>query len=124
VQTWLVKYGFNEISDVLLYGALASNEADQDPIDLAFLTAAAEADLSLDTYSQTEFVPFDPQTRMTEATIQKSGEKFFVRKGSVNAICSSCQMSDKDTTLRKEVEEAFSSKGLRVIAVAKRRSSK
>lgn len=107
-------------SDVLLYGALASNEADQDPIDLAFLAAAAEADLSLHTYSQTEFVPFDPQTRMTEAAIQKSGEIFFVRKGSVNAICFSCQMSDKDTAaLRKSVEEEFSSKGLRVIAVAK-----
>ena len=107
-------------SDVLLYGALASNEADQDPIDLAFLAAAAEADLSLDTYSQTEFVPFDPKTRMTEAAIQKSGEKFFVRKGSVNTICFSCQLSDKDTAvLRKNVEEQFSSKGLRVIAVAK-----
>ena len=34
--------GFSE-SDVLLYGALASNEANQDPIDIAFLTAAAEA---------------------------------------------------------------------------------
>jgi H+-transporting ATPase len=106
-------------SDVLLYGALASNEADQDPIDLAFLAAAAEADLSLDTYSQTEFVPFDPKTRMTEAAIQKSGEKFFVRKGSVNAVCSSCQMSDKDTSALKKSVEAFSSKGLRVIAVAK-----
>ncbi len=110
--------GFRK-SDVLLYGALASNESDQDPIDLAFLAAAAEADLSLDTYFQTEFVPFDPKTRMTEAAIQKSDEKFFVRKGSVNAICFSCQMSDKETAaLRKSVEQ-FSSKGLRVIAVAK-----
>ena len=56
-------------SDVVLYGALASNEADQDPIDLAFLAAAAEANISLNTYSQTEFVPFDPKTRMTEAAI-------------------------------------------------------
>lgn len=111
--------GFSK-SDVLLYGALASNEADQDPIDLAFLAAAAEAHLSLDTYSQTEFVPFDPQTRMTQAAIQKSGEKFSVRKGSVKAICFACQISDKDTAaLRKSIEENFSSKGLRVIAVAK-----
>ena len=57
---------------------------------------------------------------MTEAAIQKSGEKFFVRKGSVSAICFSCQMSDNDTAvLRKSVEKQFSSKGLRVIGVAK-----
>ena len=57
---------------------------------------------------------------MTEVAIQKSGEKFFVRKGSVSAICFSCQMSDNDTAvLRKSVEKQFSSKGLRVIGVAK-----
>jgi H+-transporting ATPase len=85
VEEEIAVNGFRK-SDVLLYGALASNQANQDPIDLAFLEAAAEADLSLDAHSQTEFVPFDPQTRMTEAAIQKSGERFFVRKGSVNAI--------------------------------------
>jgi H+-transporting ATPase len=70
--------GFKK-SDVLLYGALASNEADQDPIDIAFLAAAAaEADLSLDTYSQTEFVPFDPKTRMTEGL--KLGLSYYIRK--------------------------------------------
>ncbi len=66
--------GFSE-NDVLLYGALASKEANQDPIDIAFLTAAAQAHIPFDAYSQTEFVPFDPKTRMTEATISKDGRK-------------------------------------------------
>ena len=88
--------GFSK-SDVLLYGALASQEANQDPIDIAFLAAAAESHISLDGYSQTEFVPFDPKTRMTEATIQKSGETFSVGKGSFDTICSSCNLSDKET---------------------------
>ena len=69
--------GFSQ-NDVLLYGSLASKEANQDPIDIAFLTAAAEAGIPLDTYSQMEFVPFDPKNRMTEATISKASEKFFV----------------------------------------------
>ena len=51
--------------DVMLYGALASNEANHDPIDQAFLAAAKEESISLDGYSQTEFAPFDPSTRMT-----------------------------------------------------------
>ena len=38
--------GFSE-NDVLLYGALASKEANQDPIDIAFLTAAAEAHIAI-----------------------------------------------------------------------------
>jgi len=110
--------GFGE-SDVLLYGALASQEANQDPIDTAFLEAAAEAHISLNGYSQTEFVPFDPKTRMTEATIQKSGGTFFVGKGSFDAICSSCNLSDKETKNMFKHAEALSAKGLRVIAVAK-----
>jgi H+-transporting ATPase len=110
--------GFSK-SDVLLYGALASQEANQDPIDIAFLAAAAESPISLDDYSQREFVPFDPKTRMTEATIQKSGETFFVGKGSFDTICSSCNLSDKETKELLKHAEVFSTKGLRVIAVAK-----
>jgi len=110
--------GFSN-SDVLLYGALASQEANHDPIDIAFLTAAAEEHISIDTYSQTQFVPFDPKTRMTEATIQKSGKTFYVRKGSFDTICSSCNLSDKETKELFNDAEALSAKGLRVIAVAK-----
>ncbi|MDE1861358.1 MAG: plasma-membrane proton-efflux P-type ATPase [Thaumarchaeota archaeon] len=108
-----------EKSDVILYGALASNEANQDPIDLAFLAASKEARISLDGYSQVEFVPFDPQTRMTGAVIEKSGERFAVRKGSFKAICSYCKISDENMASLGKEAEALSSKGLRVIAVAR-----
>ncbi|MDE1839308.1 MAG: plasma-membrane proton-efflux P-type ATPase [Thaumarchaeota archaeon] len=107
-----------EKNDVILYGALASNEANQDPIDLAF-RAAAKTNIPLDGYSQTEFVPFDPQTRMTGSTVQRSGEKFHVRKGSFKAICSYCKMTDENTASLSNEADALSAKGLRVIAVAK-----
>ena len=110
--------GFSE-SDVLLYGALASKEANQDPIDLAFLAAAAEAHVSLDSYSQMEFVPFDPKTRMTEATVQRPGERFFVGKGAFDTICSTCNLRNEEIRDLVKHAEAFSAKGLRVIAVAK-----
>ncbi|MCW4047675.1 MAG: plasma-membrane proton-efflux P-type ATPase [Candidatus Bathyarchaeota archaeon] len=110
--------GFSK-TDVLLYGALASQEANQDPIDIAFLTAAAEARIPMDIYSQTQFVPFDPKTRMTEATIQKAGETFYVGKGSFDTICASCNLQDKEIKEFLKDAEALSAKGLRVIAVAK-----
>ncbi|MCW3994616.1 MAG: plasma-membrane proton-efflux P-type ATPase [Candidatus Bathyarchaeota archaeon] len=110
--------GFSQ-NDVLFYGALASNEANQDPIDIAFLTAAAEAHIPLDGYTQAEFVPFDPKTRMTEATISKADEKFFVGKGSFDTICAVCNVPEEEAKAMVKFAEELSAKGLRVIAVAK-----
>jgi H+-transporting ATPase len=104
--------------DVILYGALASEEANQDPIDLAFVSAARNMQISLDSYSQKNFVPFDPSTRRTEATIEKDGQRFLVMKGAISAIASlskdcreECLRMDKDV-------EGLSAKGYRVLAVA------
>ncbi len=118
VEQELPVNGFGS-GDVLLYAALASNEANQDPIDQAFLAAAAEARVPLDAYSQTEFTPFDPKTRMTGAVIQRLGESFLVKKGSVSAICSSCGMAEEDVSALMKEAEGLSAKGLRVIAIAK-----
>lgn len=102
--------GFSK-SDVSLYGALASKEANQDPIDIAFLTAVTEAHTQLDAYSQTEFVPFDPKTRMTEATIQKDGETFFVGKGSFDTICTACNISEANAKVLLKLAEALLLRG-------------
>jgi H+-transporting ATPase len=110
--------GFSE-REILLYGALASKEANQDPIDVAFLAATTEGHIPLATYMQVEFTPFDPKTRMTEAKIQKDGEIFFVGKGSFNTICTACNISEEGTIALLKHAEALSAKGLRVIAVAK-----
>ena len=110
--------GFSR-KDVLLYGALASNEANLDPIDIAFLTATAQANLPFDAYSQIAFVPFDPKTRMTEATVNKAGEIFFVGKGSFDTICSACNVPEGEAKTMQKLAEELSAKGLRVIAVAK-----
>jgi H+-transporting ATPase len=71
--------GFSKAA-VLLFGALASKEANQDPIDIAFLTAATQANLLLDAFAQTEFVPFDPKNRMTEATINRLAKNSSLEK--------------------------------------------
>ncbi len=111
--------GFNG-ADVLLYGSLASKEANHDPIDVAFLAAAAEMKIPSEPYRQMQFVPFDPRTRMTEAEVlQEDGERFYVGKGSLDNIAAVCQLSDKDANALAQQAETFSAKGLRAIAVAK-----
>lgn len=110
--------GFSE-SDVLLYGALVSKEANHDPIDIAFLTAATEAQLPINAYSQIEFVPFDPKTRMTEAAIDRAGERFYLGKGSFDTICTACNVPEEEAKAMLKLAEKLSAKGLRVIAVAK-----
>ena len=110
--------GFSQ-NDVLVYGALASKEANQDPIDLAFLKATSTANLNLNSYSQMEFVPFDPKTRMTKAIIQRSGETLIVGKGSFTAVCDVCNIQDQKFQDNLKLAEALSEKGLRVIAVAR-----
>jgi H+-transporting ATPase len=41
--------------EILLFGALASQKANQDAIDMAFLAAAQEKNLPLNDYTQKEF---------------------------------------------------------------------
>ncbi|HYA22156.1 MAG TPA: plasma-membrane proton-efflux P-type ATPase [Thermoproteota archaeon] len=105
--------------DVILYGALASQEANQDPIDLAFILSGKDGQIPLDGYLQTTFVPFDPSTRRTEAIVQKGDQRFRVLKGSTAAIESLCKNSHDELAEVDKIVEDLSGKGYRVIAVAK-----
>jgi H+-transporting ATPase len=110
--------GFNG-DDVVLYGALASQEANQDPIDLAFINFAKQQNLNVEEFVQKTFVPFDPATRKTEATIQKGDIEFKVAKGAVKTIAGACGFSDAETK-RLEVElTEYAAKGYRALAVAR-----
>ena len=105
--------------DVLFYGALASHEADQDPIDLAFLSAAKNSGVPMKGYQQKHFVPFDPSTRRTEAVIEKEGEQFTVLKGAINTIIPLCKSAGDELPRIEAKVEALSARGYRAIAVAK-----
>ena len=104
--------------DALLFGALASQKANQDPIDMAFLAAANEKNIPLDGYIQKEFMPFDPSTRRTEAIVEKQGAILRVAKGAVSAIAPLCEIEGKELADLEAKMDAFASKGYRIIAVA------
>ena len=104
--------------DALLFGALASQKANQDPIDMAFFAAVHEKNIPLDDYIQKEFMPFDPSTRRTEATVENQGVKLRVAKGAVSVIAPLCGIEGKELVDLEAKMDSFASKGYRIIGVA------
>ena len=104
--------------DAVIFGALASQRANQDPIDLAFFAAAQDRKIRLDDYEQKRFTPFDPSTRRTEAVVEKQGQTLRVTKGAVSAVSQVCQLSTEEAADVENRVNALANKGFRVIAVA------
>ncbi len=103
--------------DVLRYAALASQEANRDPIDLAVLDAARTEGVDSQGWVQRAFVPFDPSTRRTAAALEKDGTKRYALKGAINAVVPPGSSKEVMARVVKEVE-GFSAKGYRALAVA------
>jgi len=105
--------------DVILAGALASKIEDKDAIDTAVIAALADAD-ALKAYSTEKFVPFDPVSKRTEATVKdKAGRTSLVSKGAPQAIVDLAKpakdVADKVSTSVAEL----AGKGYRALAVAR-----
>ena len=109
--------GFTE-ADVLRTGALASQAANHDAIDLAFLDAARQKKLVGAAFVQKTFVPFDPQTRRTEAQIQHGAETFAVLKGAFDSIAAACGLDAPATAAWAATVDAAARQGYRTLAVA------
>jgi plasma-membrane proton-efflux P-type ATPase len=108
-------------ADVLFAGALASQEANQDPIDLAFLAAAKERHIfdNLPKVAPVSFVPFDAKNRRTEAVVEQNGQRLRVMKGAVRTIAEACGLQPPAIeTLEARVNES-ALKGYRTLAVAR-----
>lgn len=71
-------------ADVLRMAAGASDEATQDPIDLAILRAAGERGVGRDV--RIGFVPFDPATKRSEAALDVGVRTVRVAKGAPQVI--------------------------------------
>ncbi len=106
--------------DVVLYGALASNEANRDPIDIAFLNEAKKRMVHIGEYKQEKFTPFEPSTRRTEAVVRKGVRQVAVMKGAVRVIARLCGSSEEEIRKLEDSMTEFASKGYRTLAVAKR----
>jgi H+-transporting ATPase len=110
--------GFNE-SDVLGTGALASNEANEDPIDIAFLRAAQDQSLVRAPARVVSFEPFSAATRRTEAVVDTDGRRIRAVKGALRTVAA---LAGLDAAAIGALEEQASSRiapGARVLAVAR-----
>jgi plasma-membrane proton-efflux P-type ATPase len=108
-------------SDVLLVGALASQEANQDPIDLAFLAAAAVHKVfdGIPAVTPVSFAPFDAKNRRTEAVFEQNGERLRVMKGAVRTVAEACGLQSLAIeALEARVGES-ALQGYRTLAVAR-----
>jgi plasma-membrane proton-efflux P-type ATPase len=108
-------------ADVLSAGSLASQEANQDPIDLAFLTAAKERHIfdSAPKITPVSFAPFDAKNRRTEAVVEQNGQRLRVMKGAVRTVAEACGLQPPAIDeLESRVSES-ARKGYRTLAVAR-----
>jgi H+-transporting ATPase len=105
--------GFDE-SHVLGLAALASSEGGQDPVDAA-VRAAAATNAAADLPRLIKFVPFDPATKMSEATaIGPGGVTLRAVKGAFAAVAGLAQPTSEASKIENELE----AQGFRVLAVA------
>lgn len=103
--------GYSE-ADVIRFAALASDEATQDPIDLAIVAAAGARGVSTSDYRVEKLVPFDPSTKRAEAVVQHGTSTIHAAKGAPAQIAILAG--------RPGLPEAdqLAAKGYRVLAVA------
>jgi plasma-membrane proton-efflux P-type ATPase len=106
-------------AEVLAAGAAASQEADQDPIDLAFLAAARARGVSAAAARLLRFTPFDPATRRTEALVELEGRRVRVLKGALGAIAEACGVPREALAPLEARAHTAAATGARMLAVAR-----
>lgn len=115
----VVPFGSATAADVVLAASLASKAEDKDPIDLAILAGLPEP-TATGAFTQTAFVPFDPVTKRTEATLRgNDGATFRTSKGMPSVILDLCALPAPE---REGVESGvanLAAQGMRALAAAR-----
>jgi H+-transporting ATPase len=105
--------GFDE-PQLLAIAALASSDGGQDPVDAAIRAASAKRAIP-DPPRLTKLVPFDPATKLSEATaVDAKGEALRAVKGAFAVVSELAEASPTAAATAQELE----AKGFRVLAVA------
>jgi H+-transporting ATPase len=104
---------------VILAGALASRAENDDTIDLAVLGGLKDKQ-ALKPYQVTNFQPFDPVHKRTEATVKaEDGSTFKVTKGAPQVIL---ELAANAAAVKDAVDKAvnhFATRGYRAVGVAR-----
>lgn len=100
--------------DLLRFAAWASDEATQDPIDMAILSAIKDRGISINTPANLQFIPFDSINKRTEAIINQNGKTFHILKGATETLIKF--ITNSRSMMSKNLD--FGASGYRIIAVA------
>ncbi len=113
IATTRAMAGFDE-AQVLGLAALASSDGGQDPVDAAIRSAAKDKPTA-DLPALSRFVPFDPATKMSEASVTTPGGRAQrVVKGAFAVVAALAEPSESARAAADELQ----GKGVRVLAVA------
>jgi H+-transporting ATPase len=114
-----VLFAAKDPQDCILAAALASKIEDRDAIDTAVITALKDQ-RALKSCKPVNFVPFDPVSKRTEATVvDTSGNTITVTKGAPQAIVDLAKpAADVAQGVKLTVDE-LAAKGSRALAVAR-----
>ncbi|CBZ25656.1 putative P-type H+-ATPase [Leishmania mexicana MHOM/GT/2001/U1103] len=111
----------NDLKSTLVLAALAAKwrEPPRDALDTMVL-GAADLD-ECDNYQQLNFVPFDPTTKRTAATLvnRRTGEKFDVTKGAPHVILQMVHNQDEINDEVVDIIDRLAARGIRCLSVAK-----
>lgn len=105
--------------DCILAAALASRIEDRDAIDTAVIGALSDPGV-LQAWKQSKFVPFDPVTKRTEATVtDPSGKEVVVAKGAPQAIVDLARPAADVAEKVARTVAALAASGSRALGVAR-----
>ncbi|MEQ8354066.1 MAG: plasma-membrane proton-efflux P-type ATPase [Kiloniellaceae bacterium] len=105
--------------EVVSAAALASEPESNDPIDIAIFAAARQSGLRSDT-RVTEFTPFDPVRKFTEARVTTEGVSRRIVKGAPQAILAWAEASDGTRAQLERQVDVLAADGYRALAIAER----
>ena len=102
--------------DIARYAMLASDESSLDSIDLAIINFGKSAGVNMEGYRITDFTPFEPATKRTQAKVETPDGMITVTKGAPQVLAAMCPGIKVDEVMEKARE--LSLRGYRTIAVA------
>src|SRR5579863_995284 len=101
-------------NDLLRFAMLASDEASQDPIDLAILTSARSHGVDPGGWKRLELIPFEPASKLSEAILTQGSGRSRAIKGAPSAVADRV----KSAPDYSEDVERLAEQGCRVLAIA------
>lgn len=111
-------FGAADAQELILAACLASKEENRDAIDDAVLGALEDKE-RLKLYAQDKFVPFDPVSKRTEATLTGDGGSFKCSKGAPQVMAELCGLEGAESRRAQEIVEKLAAKGYRTLGVAR-----